>query len=317
MADIFYPKQSKTPVLALPEMLRFLVETGDWTLIHAYSSVGAGHEQPSDASDIDTLSANNAWRTSGTTTDIVVSDYFVVECNSSTFKFQVGFEYQTTDQYKVILAFKAGFNISTPANDMTTAGNWTLPVSATVTLDMNNSGVGDYYMVANSSRFIFAFHDGTASHTNLMYCGDIVTKYTGDGYPSVIYTLPTAVYTRYNAGYGSSVAFDKLSKVDDTTVIDLGGTVNYGGAGGYFDDAVANIIKDSDTGEQAFLPIEIASSTVGHYGNFGTLDGLYYTHRDAGTSTGVTPYDSLNYLVVGNQAGDGKLVFPHDGSTAV
>lgn len=320
MANAFYAKQSKTCAVFAVELARFLMDdlagfTGPatgWTVIEAYSSAAVDtHEIPADATDMDSLAADNGWRT-GT---LVINDYIVLESASVANKFRVGIEYQANDTIRFILDFKAGFATGQENADMTTAGNWVTTKSGTIDFDTNNAGAaGNWSIVADEDLFQVFYEDGTIAHMNYIYCGKYDDALPEDQYNTVIYTQCATPAMVSGAGMGAATAFDKLSIADDSTKVSAISFMHVNTLGS-LESEDNNLLKDPTTSKQRFLDIVIGTTTGAHQGVWGKLRSCWYTNKNV-VATGQATLGTLAYLAFGDTATYGKLVIPWDTQTA-
>ena len=310
----------ETPALAIPQLARFLIndhstETGPgWTIIDSYSSAAATkHEVPGTATDMDSLAADNGWRT-GT---LAVSDYIILESLSASNKFQVGLEYQSTSTLRFIVAPLGGFSTVADNVDMTTAGNW---ASAKLsTFDYNVLvGNGNWGMVADADRFILFSKTETTAHSwAWTFIGklDSTGLYSTDEYPVVQYIGETAAYIGNGTGL-SAANWKRLSLVDDSTEA-TGAALTV--------TSSAQVIADIDIAREylskdwVLYRCYLTGTTSGHAGAWGFLPDIYA--MSAGLvkfpQSGFGTLESKTYAYLCGSANQGAIVFPWDGTTTL
>lgn len=300
---------------AINELVRFMVndhatETGPgWTIIDTYSgSAATPHEVPSDATDLDSLAADNTWRTGSLGT----SDYIVLQSSSASNKFQIGIEYQSTSLMRFIVAPQAGFNTSADNTDLTTAGNWDNPKLATNDFSITNSAA-NMAITANDDRFILMMNNsGTKRWT---YVGKLINTYAADEYSAVYYNNEGIIRTNQSQGISGNF-WKKTSMVNDTTELTCAGTSLDGSLGEIMGHAT-DYVTDPDGGASKMFPISLLSNTSGHQGHFGDLDGVYSLQRSFSTASLLYTLNTKAYIYAGDSASYSAVAWEWDGVTAV
>jgi hypothetical protein len=305
----------------LPQLARFLVndhatETGptsNWTVIDTYSSAaGTPHQIPGVANDLDSLNADNGWRTN----TIAVSDYIILQSGNAGNKMQLGIEYQSTTLINFIVAPLGGFVTGFDNADMTVAGNWANPKCTTFPFTFFNAP-GDYSIVAADAGGNFKLLADNGTTRTWTYIGNLVENVSsGDANPFVSFTSETNVFMGNGTGIAAA-GWSRISAVDDTTELtNLAGTcLAYTTPTWSF--ITGNILKDSDGGAGYFIaPVGIISPTTGgHLGFQGMLDGVWVLDQSA-TGLGAHTLASKAYLAVKSSATMGAIVIQWDGITA-
>jgi len=317
----YYPKVSHATLGAfLPQLARFLVNdhatitgpTNNWTVIDTYSgAAGTPHQVPGAANDLDSLNADNGWRT-GT---IAANDYIILQSGDSGNKFQLGIEYQSTTLINFIIAPKGGFVTGFDNNDMTVAGNWSLVKGTTFAFTGVNA-VSNYSVVAADAggNFKLFTDDGAARYWT--YIGKLIDPQANDEWPVVWYDTEQTVVAAAATGIITS-GWNRISAVDDTTELaNLNGvTLAYGG--GSFVNNAGSAFKDADGGAGYYLaPVGVIEpAQAGHKGWQGMLDGVWVIDQDA-TGVGGKTLNSKAYLAMSTNAAQSSIVMQWDGATA-
>lgn len=320
MANTFYAKKYKTPSEFVPELARFLIndlagETGPgWTAVKVYSSAaGTPHEIPADGTDMDSLAADNGWRT-GT---IAVGDYIVLESASASNKFRVGIELQATTVVRIILDYRAGFDTGANQADMTNAANWTTTDSGAQDINPGSSAKAFWSVIADEDGFVIIYDGGTVADLGFMYCGKYNARFSSDEYNSVIfngtYAFEPTCSTAAGFGAARTAGWYKLSAVDDSTLLDGPGMVPYMTSVSAFDVTTTDI--HTLNGELATVDLEICCYDQGvHDGIFGTLPLMKIGNRNM-MGTGIATFGDEQFIAINENSTYGCLVFPWDGVT--
>jgi hypothetical protein len=306
MATTFYAKQAKATTAAfIADMARFMINdlggfTGPgWTIVDTYSSAaGTPHEVPSDTSDMDSLAADNGWRTN----TLVAGDYIILQNNNGSYPFQVGIEYESTILIRFILAPKSGFLPSVDHADMTDSSNWGEAKLATFDYTTINSS-SNYSIVADENHFKLIFEQWATVKFTYMGLPNLDSIHTGDAYPALYY------YDEGQVNMGSSyllgAKYIRLSPVDEATTLTLTGNSavnrNYG--------------LDAASSEYELFPIRVTCTSTGHYGDAGELIGTYACPDSMGVNSKGT-LNSQAYAFVSNSGSSGAVAFDWDGATA-
>jgi hypothetical protein len=305
MATTFYAKQSKANGSAfLTDMARFLINdlatfTGPgWTVIDTYSSAaGTPHEVPGTATDMDSLAADNGWRT-GT---IAVGDYIILANNNVSYPFQLGIEYQSTTEFNFIVAPKSGFVTGNDDNDMTAAGNWGEVKLATLTYTHLNSKA-NYSLIADEDHVKVIMEKWPTVYFTYLGLPHTTNLHTGDAYPALYYMEEAQVYL--SDSYILADKYRRISPVDDTTIIAIKGNTAVNRNYGY----------DAASLEHELFPIRLSCTTAGHYGEMGILKGLYAPSQYIGNGCKGT-LDSKNYAYISSAISGTPIAFDWDGLT--
>lgn len=313
----FYPSQLNANLATfIPKLARFLINdlalfTGPaWTIIDTYSSAaGTPHEVPAMATDMDSLAADNGWRT-GT---IVAGDYIVLESASAANKFQVGIEYQAGTTLRVICAPYGGFDTLADENDMTTAASWTNPYLTAVDYT-SPAGLSNYSIVADEDRVILAVEDAVTYMWT--YFGKMDNVSSTDTKPVVMYTQGAQVYAANNSGILAST-WKRIDAIADTSSITLAGAAaNYNGAFGDMCTSATNYLKDNDSNEYRCLPVYLISGTAGAIAGMGRLRGVYVNNQGlSGVGKGTINAEAYAFLL--NAGGQSPIIFDWDGATTI
>ena len=322
MAYTFYRWiEHDTVALAVANIARFLIndhstETGPaWTIIDTYSSAATTkHEVPSDATDMDSLAADNGWRT-GT---LAVSDYIILQSASASNKFQVGIEYQSTSIVRFIVAPLGGFSTVADNVDMTTAGNWASAKLSTFDYNVLASK-GKWGLVADVDRFIlFCKTQTTSVAWRWTFIGklDSTGLYSTDAYPVVQYIGENLPYVGDGTGL-CSANWKRLSLTDDST--EATGSVAVIATAG------TNMVTELDAGKNALndewtlYRCYLVGTTSGHAGAWGFLPDIYGISKGLVTfpQSGFGTLESKTYAYLCGATNQGGIVFPWDGATSL
>jgi hypothetical protein len=311
MANTFYKAAKGGTQEFLGDFARFLVNdlsgfTGPgWTIIDTYSAGSASpHEVPGTATDMDSLAADNKWRTNLP----AVNDYIVLQANGGS-TFQLGIEFQSATIIRFILAPLGGWSTGADNADMTTAGNWGSAVVTTVDMTIVDSTI-TWSVVANTSRFIL-FADNSPT-MDFMYCGDLLDVHTGDTTNASISAYTGNVHIRTgNATASLTHSLLKLSAVDDLTSIALHPTEPFGVNTHIL--TTGQYGQDTASGEYRLFPVYLTCSTASHVTTPGRLDGVYTLNKQ---STGKGSFADLTYVWASNNASYLPVAWEWDGVTA-
>lgn len=320
-AQKYYPKVSHATLgVFIPQLARFLVNdhasitgpTSNWTVIDTYSSAAASpHEIPAVANNLDSLAADNGWRTN----TIAVNDYIILQSGDASNKFQLGIEYQSTILINFIVAPRAGFDTAANQADMTNALNWTAVKGTTFAFTGVNA-VSNYSVVAADGGANFKLFTDDGAARNWTYIGKLTNTIANDEYPVVWYDTETVVAAAAGVGI-MGTAWNRISSVDDTT--ELAGLTGaaMGHSGGTFINNVGSALKDADGGAGYFLsPVGVVEGTqAGHKGWQGMLDGVWVIDQDA-TAAGGKTLSTKAYLAMSTNAAQSSIVMQWDGVTA-
>lgn len=320
MANTFYRwVQHDTTALAIANLARYLIndhatETGPgWTIVDTYSSAASTpHEVPGTATDMDSLAADNGWRT-GT---LAIGDYIILESLSASNKFQVGIEYQSTTIVRFIVAPLGGFSTVADNADMTTAGNWAS--AKLTTFDYNVlAGKGNWGMVADADKFIlFCKTQTTSVGWRWTFIGklDPTGLYSTDAYPVVQFSGETLAYVGDGTGI-CSANWKRLSLADDST--EATGSVAVPNIAGTNLIADVDASKNALTDEWTLYRCYLVGTTASHAGAWGFLPDVYAMSKGLVTfpQSGFGTIENKTYAYLCNSANQGAIVFAWDGVT--
>ena len=323
----FYPNVANaTLAVFIPKLARFLIDdlagfTGPasgWTVIQTYSSAAvAPFEVPPDPTNMDSLAADNGWRTGV----LVVNDYIILESGSGANKFQVGFEYQAAGTLRTITAPFGGFDIAALQVDMDNAANWLNPRLALVDHTMGGAGgvvLGNYSIIANDAGddYSMYFQNGDMPSMRMGFSGKLENAFATDTKPVVTYIGPTIVYGNTSTGITGQSYWRRISAVDDTTAILLDGSYLYGGTLGMLTNSANGYSNDAEgTASYRVTPLWLNCAVAGHYGMQGTLPSIYsadYALAAQGAKT--INAKAYGYMKNNDTAG---VMFPWDGVTVL
>lgn len=313
----FYASQLNANLgIFIPKLARFLINdlalfTGPaWTIIDTYSSAaGTPHEVPAMATDMDSLAADNGWRT-GT---IATGDYIVLESASGANKFQVGIEYQGANTLRVICAPYQGFDTTADENDMTTAASWLNPYLTAVDYAAP-AGLSNYSIVADEDRVILAVEDAVTYMWT--YFGKMDNVSSTDAKPVVMYTQGAQVYAAQNSGI-LATTWKRIDVIADTSSITLAGTsANQCGGIGDLCTLATNYLKDNDSNEYRCLPVYLLSGTAGAVAGMGRLRGVYVNNQGL-SGVGKGTINTKAYAFLSNSGGQSPIIFDWDGATTI
>ena len=323
MAYSFYPNVSNaSPAVVTPKIARFLIDDlagfawgggTPWTVIQTYSSAAAApFEVPADPADMDSLAADNGWRT-GT---LVAGDYIVLESGSGLY--QVLIEWQGGAVINTITAPSGGFDPAAHQVDPENAANWLNPRIALVAHTCP-AGIANWSVIANETGEDFIFWAEDAVTFVIGCSAKLANAFAGDANPVVTYWKPAEVYCFPGNGF-TGPSWYRLSAMDGTTQLTLYGSflgnsavtmLTYG-------NGVTTYTNDADgTGSYRTLEIWLSSVTAGHIGLQGTLPSAY--NGDAQLfGIGTQTINAKAYGTIKNaSASYANIVFPWDGVTAL
>lgn len=313
----FYAKQANATLgVFIPKLARFLINdlalfTGPgWTIIDTYSSAAmAPHEVPGVATDMDSLAADNGWRT-GT---IVAGDYIVLESASGANKFQVGIEYQAGTTLRIICAPYQGFDTTADEVDMTTAASWLNPYLTAIDYT-SPAGLSNYSIVADEDRVILAVEDAVTYMWT--YFGKMDNVSSTDTKPVVMYTNGAQVWASNNNGLLSG-NWKRIDAIADTASITMyGGAANQQATLGDMCTSGTNYLKDNDSNEYRCLPVYLISGTAGAIAGMGRLRGVFVNNSGL-SGAGKGTLNTMAYAFLLNNAGQSPVIFDWDGATAI
>lgn len=252
----------------IPDLARWLVndlagESGPgYTIIDTYCAAAATpHEVPGTATDMDSLAADNGWRT-GT---IGINDYIILQDQTGTH--QIGIEYQAATTIKFIGAPTKGFVTGNDDNDMAAAGNWGNATLTAYTLAISSANVNSMSVVASENHFKIMRDPLIGVTYYWTYVGELEDAHTTDGYTMVVWDETIDTYA-----YASNAPILKLSDVNGTTVLSC-----YNEMPNFYSNAFTQVVNGTDRKNKriSIAQIGVGSITASHYGVFGRLQGVY------------------------------------------
>lgn len=314
MATYFFCGRDYTNVaLYLPDLARFLIDDLDgeigpgYTVIDTYCAAAASpHEVPSDPTDMDSLAADNGWRTG----NIAINDYIILEDSTGTH--QVGIELHTATQVRIIGAPIGGFVVGNDDPDMTAAGNWGSVIIPVFLWYGSSNQNNRYTCVAYEDAFSLV-RDPMTNNTNIYwtYVGELQDKHSTDGYGMVCWVDVTDVFA-----YSGHINGRKVSDVDGTTIVSCYQELpkNYAAAFSQSDNTI-----DSCNNKIYIAPTIMGSYTAGHLGVFGKMRGVYTTGPFCTTKRGKgTLGAAKEYAFWNNNSGAyGPIILEWDGESEV
>lgn len=315
MSDTFYAVQTHANIGDfIPYLARFLINdlagfTGPgWTVIDTYSSgATTQHEVPSDSADMDSLAADNGWRT-GT---LAESDYIILQNNNPDYPFQLGIEYQDQWSIRFILAPLSGFNTSADEADMTSANNWNNPTCSY--LDFFGADISaEYNIIADGNRFILysPYQSGGWTYIGIP---EPTSLQAGDNYPAMQYTVTWDIYCTSASLQGLCGSnWARISMFDNTTEVYC-----YAMSPGTVDFDCSEILYNSTSGLYRFLPLFIGCLTENHEGCFGQLKGVFIGSSALWGSRGTFANNKYAYVNNGFSTDQGSVVFNWDGISSI
>ena len=313
MATTFYAKQSHDNIHDfIVDFGRFLINdlggfTGPaWTIIDTYSSAaGTPHEVPGTATDMDSLAADNGWRTNS----IAVGDYIILESASASNKFQVGIEYQTTDTIRFITAPTGGFVTGNDDNDMTAAANWDNPIISYDDYDVGGIVTANYSIIADADHFKLIYDYPATPKRLFSYIGKLEDVHTDDINPVFMWTVPETPNALESSVRGKTLSLRDGETEINQYMLDLAFSALESCGDGYNLDTV--------TGEYRLLPMYIGTYTNGDCGIRGRLIGTWKTDQAAGAVALKGTFGTKSYGYITNTATEAPIVFEWDGNTII
>lgn len=308
MANYFYMNQSKNNLSEfIGELARLLnnhlgAHTGPgWTIIDTYSSATALHEVPSDPTDIDTLSAANAWRAGG----IALTDYIIMQSVGTDTKCQVGLEYQNSYTLRVIISYEDSFDVNNNNADMTNAANWTKKYITYVDWTLASS-IATYSIVASEDYFIIL--KTTVTH-RVCWAGLLNNSSQPEG--TIAIRFNNVAYLRDNASLWYVLSHAATDDVFANVSATEGG-LNLSSTEVF--STSTNYVTDTASGNSSAMSVVISSQ----YETHGIAGGLYWLRRGfGGGSPSVGNFNSYDYAFVDGHASYAPAGIDWDGSTAL
>src|SRR3990172_404361 len=326
----FYPNVNKATLLDfMQDMVKYLINdptsvylgpTAPWSIIQTYSSAAASpFEVPADPYAVSTLAADNSWRTGA----LVVGDYIVLQSGSALNPFQVLFEYDAAYNIKTITAPTGGFDTTANQADPENAANWLNPKLA-IALHYTDAvgfvgGVANYSIIASDEGDDVLFWSENAVTYMIGFSGKLVNTIAADANPVVTFNNAggnTTVYMAAAAGL-TTTSWKRLSAVDGTTALSLGGCYLYSPSVGMIIDSAIGYSNDATgSGSYRILELWLSSSTAGHIGLQGTLPSIFMGDETLfGVGTQTINTKAYGYIKSGGTSGG--VVFPWDGVTVL
>jgi hypothetical protein len=286
-----------------------------YAVIEAYD--GTNRDTPSGGTGLADLPGTNGWNDGEGAGEITVNgSWIVVESmdSNNTNHFQVYIERESATEihFKLI-----------PLEDFTTGGAATSPPtlpatsvgagSSMVTFTVA-AGTNKWYSVADEGMFALLIDDGSASGMDWIYVGELdqarVGGSTVDDRCYVIWDTPGDGFDMGSGGAN----FNRLSPIDDTTVLDEGWTASI--ARGNNANWMWNETADNALGEEPLGPVGVLFVDAGHYHLAGflrnvSIGGNWLAARG---TVGGQDFAAFDDFVVG---GEGHVVFAWDGATAI
>lgn len=290
MANYFYPNVTHTSAaLALPAIARWLndldgVYTGPgWDVIASYSQYNSvGIDIPVAAPTVDSLNADNAWRTG---TNLTVGDWIILESNTGPTPWQVAIEWSGTNYPLFVVAPLGGFNTTTTVATLLDAGNWANPKLTALSFDMNAYGTnGQYTVISDGSYFWLKTYNGVNQDSmRSAYVGLPEDYETADPCPAILSYNINYTAAADNNGYArhQDNLYRRLSPVDSTTEIELGCSNWPSNWVNWLLDNI-NYTKDKASGKWSLHPIRLKSLVTNHFCEAGKLRGTYFVSKNIG-----------------------------------
>lgn len=315
-----YPKQFHSTLgLGLRDFVAFLINdhasiTGPgWSIVEAYDSATSSRQIPATVTGTGALASFTgtfSWKDDTLTTD----DWIVLETSVGGNEFQLYLEYATTTSLQYIMF---------PFEDFATGGGAVSPPTfptrsvgagtSVVTHTLSNIDDGAWYtVVADEQMMALVIMRGGKTNITFSYIGSLDDPLPSDTRPFVIWDSPSVASV---ADSGTFVPFNRVSPVDNDTVITNGflGQWRVGGTG--FPGGSANLVLLDGTywlDEQPLLPIMIAFNDTNSQHMAGYLRNAYAVHSEAGYRS---VFGALEYVVFSDDINDPAWALPWDGST--
>lgn len=307
----YYPKVSNATSYAfLWDLVKFLINdptatyTGpSWELVQCQDWSASIREAPTDAHDVSTLSAGNAWRAGG----VAQYDWAVLRSATgvSGNKFQVYLGAASSTSISVILM---------PLDNFSLAGGvlWP-PTYATPSVGSGSSVVNlttystaaNYSVVCDEAMAAILCDDSTNPYW--IYFGEVDSPRDNgtpaDDRPFVIFDNPSYVDATKNS------LWNRVSPVDDSTILTTGGWAKFSYVGG-------DVHSGGDAsllGVWTVLPVCVYFDDASHKHLAGVLRNI----RSGSISLGASgTLDSMNWMYRKHTAATTAVCFKWDGSTA-
>jgi len=333
MALTIFPKVQLNGVGAVAaRLIRFLIGNdalggGTWSLLYACDA-GTRTDAPSDPHDVSTLNPANAW-CDADGSSLATGDWFVVRSGLSAtghyFELfvQVGvFSGSVTDAlyFKMItLADNGGTGAWSYTGTSGTLGTiFATPPAGCVPI---NAGYKKWKIGNTLNSFSFWVDDATfiglsdvggpGATATLMYVGELTNTRSADTRPFVLYAYGDSLDGTYCDASSGSIMYNRLSPVDNVTVLESGYyTALYNTTGGYMHASTQDKVF---LGESSILPIGVEFTTPGHLHFAG-----FFKHMWGVNQAALGPAATLAnraYLCRGTSTTMPGLAFPWDSTT--
>jgi hypothetical protein len=306
-----YDREQQTSVYTfLPQIARFLIgdhasitgPTSPHIIIDTYSSAAASpHEVPSDSADMDSLAADNGWRT-GT---LVVGDYIILQSADALRPYQIGIELQGTTSLRIKFSPRAGFDTGNDDNDMNAAGNWTNPVITYFDYSIPSGSPYWSLMCSNNGNAVHMISENGSNYYFTSW-GKFENAATTDLYPYAIFTSETACHGNSTSSGVHADDWKRISEVSNTEI-----------ACQAFIDSFSistteNYRKNLDAN---YVPniVELCGDVAGNRDYLGIIDNLKVLPSLAGI-IGVENNDDNTLLYISSSSTLGALVLPWTGT---
>lgn len=314
----FYPRQIHSGLdTALPDIVRFLINdhpsiTGPgWTIVEAQA--GGNREVPGDPTDLDSLVSAVGWP-NGT---IAVNDWIVLEsadANNSN-HFQLYIEYQATNDINFMLIPFEDFTTGAGAASPPTFPGTAFAIGSNINVYSKAAGANVYSIVADEGMMALLTDGLGNSDVHWTYIGELNPSFS-DGSPAdercyVVHDNEGIVGLAENS---AQITFNRLSPVDDSTVLIIGYDVNFFSFG-----ANTRVIEDGADigrilGQHVIYPVGVWFNDTSHRHFAGFLRNIYSIHAFVGS---MGTLNNKAYMFRNNSPGArGGIVFEWDGVTA-
>lgn len=321
MTTRFYPVQSHADLkTAIWDMVKWLINdpthglTGpNWSIVEAWDNGGEGLAIPVDGHDVSTFASPTFnWRTG----NLALGDFIILESDVGVAgkTMQVYLEYDTTTVMHVALLPLANWPTATASGSPPDAElNGAKAVGDGGTFPgayINMTGytfLADYTIVADEAMMAILFDDNTNACA-WIYVGEVTPARSSgtppDNCPFVILDSTTTV-SMLGGAY-----WNRLSPLDDTTVLIAGYSVEFYCTAGYPLDTGNDV---NPFGLWLVLPVGIYFDDFGHRHFMGLLRNIATCNPDKGSKGTIA---SLAWMYRNDSSGRG-ICFAWDGATVV
>ena len=319
-APKIYPKQfHTTPGLGLRDFVAFLIDdhatiTGPgWSIVEAFDSATVSRQIPSTTTGSGALASFTgtfSWKDNTLTTD----DWIVLETIVGGNEFQLYLEYATTTSIQYIMfPFEdfatGGGAVSPPTFPSRAVGSGSSVVTNSLALIDNG---GWYSVIADEQQMILVITRGGRVNITFGYVGSLNDPLPSDTRPFVIWDTPSAASV---SASGTFVPFNRISPVDNTTILTNGflGQYRVGGTG--FPGSSANIVCNDGTywlDEQPLIPVLVVFNDTNSQHVAGYTRNAYAVNRNAGNRS---VFGALEYIVFSDTITNPAWCLPWDGVT--